>query len=420
MRVGFYESDITPPLGGFIPGYYSKMFAEDVYDRLYAKAVVIENDEELAAILSLDICEMEADMHEFITKRIEEYTGISADKVCITATHTHSGAPISNDLPIGCFADSAYKDVFYRIAADTVILAFKRLCDAECRFGTALVENVSYNRTTVRNSDETKSDETIAGVDNELAVLFFENDGLKIGAIVNYACHQDTVYPDVPGYSGDYSSELSIKLKEKYGQNFVSVFVPGACGDINHIAPDVKEPAKYDHRRIGNILADATVEAYTCSSSITGRVFSKKEEFVMPKRVIGLEEFKKEAIRYLKTDQSIMRLQNLTAYYLQNEQSAKNVFIQTIVIGDVCIFVMPGEIFTELGLTLKNKSIYKYNMVIENANCFGGYIPTKQAFDTDYDLYETSLCFDSCLTPDAGEFLVNKAIEISKQCAYNN
>jgi len=40
MRAAFYESDITPPLGGFMWGYYSRQIAVNVHDKLFAKAVV--------------------------------------------------------------------------------------------------------------------------------------------------------------------------------------------------------------------------------------------------------------------------------------------------------------------------------------------------------------------------------------------
>ena len=40
MRCAFYEKEITPPLGGDIPGYYINRFTEDVADELYVRAVV--------------------------------------------------------------------------------------------------------------------------------------------------------------------------------------------------------------------------------------------------------------------------------------------------------------------------------------------------------------------------------------------
>ena len=51
MRAAFYECDITPPLGGYMWGHYRDLRAYDVYDRLYAKALVVEDCGEYAAIV---------------------------------------------------------------------------------------------------------------------------------------------------------------------------------------------------------------------------------------------------------------------------------------------------------------------------------------------------------------------------------
>ena len=82
MRASFYECDVTPPLGGFFWGHYKEAFAEDVHTRLYAKAVVVEDKGDVAAILVIDSCALPPELHEAVTKRVYEYTGITADKIC--------------------------------------------------------------------------------------------------------------------------------------------------------------------------------------------------------------------------------------------------------------------------------------------------------------------------------------------------
>ena len=74
MRVAFYECDITPPLGGNMPGGFRENRAMDVFEQLYAKAVVIEDGGKYAAIVSMDICGVGAEFHDVITKRVEEYS----------------------------------------------------------------------------------------------------------------------------------------------------------------------------------------------------------------------------------------------------------------------------------------------------------------------------------------------------------
>ena len=98
------------------------------------------------------------------------------------------------------------------------------------------------------------------GIDPALPVLLFEREGKPVGAIINFACHQCCLQNMYNGYSGDYATVLAQRLKERYGNEFVSVFLLGACGDINHVNPDVNvdiPPLWYRH--MGNVLADAVL-----------------------------------------------------------------------------------------------------------------------------------------------------------------
>ena len=81
MRAAFYECDITPPLGGNMPGGYCANPAMDVFEPLYAKAVVVEDNGTYAAIVAIDTCEVDPGFHDVITGRVAEYTGIDRKSV---------------------------------------------------------------------------------------------------------------------------------------------------------------------------------------------------------------------------------------------------------------------------------------------------------------------------------------------------
>ena len=104
-------------------------------------------------------------------------------------------------------------------------------------------------------------------------------------------------------------------------------------------------------------------------------------------------------------------------YYVSRpEPEYTDLAVQCIKIGDTLIACLPGEIYVAYGKEIKEKSPYKHTFVIENCNTYCGYIPTKNAFDPDKNnLYETSLCYHSCHVPEAGEMLVNKALELADE-----
>ena len=79
---------------------------------------------------------------------------------------------------------------------------------------------------------------------------------------------------------------------------------------------------------------------------------------------------------------------------------------------DIAIVLLPGEVFVELGLSIKRSSPFRHTFVIELANDNPAYIPTEKAFKEGS--YET---VNSRIVPGGGERLANAAIELLKQAA---
>ena len=81
--------------------------------------------------------------------------------------------------------------------------------------------------------------------------------------------------------------------------------------------------------------------------------------------------------------------------------------VQVIALGDQIAFVaLPGEIFVELGLTLKQDSPYANTIIAELANGALGYIPNRQAYQEG--AYEV---VSSHFAPGGGEALLTSALK---------
>ena len=420
MRAAFYECDVTPPLGGFQWGHYKEAYAMEVHTRLYAKAVVVENEGDIAAILVIDSCALPGEMHEIVTKRVYEYTGITADKICMSANHTHSGAPVFDSPEIGCYADAAYKDVFFRLCADAIILAYKRLEETTVTFSTSEVKGPCFNRNYLREDGtygtqpSPNSVRPLDGVDEELPALMFECDGKPIGVIISYALHQCLTNESIHGYSGDYAAILSEELKKKYGEDFVSLFLVGTCGDVNHLNPD-PNGERYNYKTLGPILAKSFIDSQKDRVDVVGGVASAKE-FVNIKRRDPSIELNKEKLIKEMGDKSLMRARNMLYYISKKQPESTDLAVQCIAIGDTLIACLPGEMYMTYGRRIKKESPFKHTFVIENCNSYCGYIPAYEYFDEKRDnLYETSLCYHSCHVPEAGNILTDKALELANQ-----
>ncbi len=423
MRAAFYECDVTPPIGGYLWGYYSRRIAEDVSSRLYAKAVVIEDNGSVAAIVSVDSCSLPEEMHDIVTERIYSYTGIKPENVCICATHTHKGVPIFDSNEINCFKDEPHTDVFYRLTADAVILAYKRLGEdsVDITYGSGFVDGVSFNRN-AETKDGTyithprwRNDvvRVLEEVDKSLNIITFSKNGKKIGSIVNYSLHLDTTGRGM-WYSSDYAGVISDILKEKYGNDFVSLFVTGACGDVNHMIHDESIEVN-NHETIGKIIAEEAVKVIENSASTKGTLYSFKEEISIEKRRPDENEFKKLSDEKSgRGPDSLVVLAYLHHAYADRETHA-SLRLQAIKIGDICICALPGEIYTRTGLNIKEKSTFEKTIIVENSNCYCGYIPTENVFTPNSRLYEIALCNHSCLVPEAAKIIEDKALEMIKK-----
>ena len=423
MRAAFYECDITPPLGENMPGYYRANPAQDVFEPLYAKAVVVEDEGTFAAIVAIDTCEVNPNFHDAISARVKAYTGIDPASVCVHVVHTHKGAPTEHRPEAGQNYDPIYTDVCTRRAADAIILAYKRLQDGvTVKFGSGCVEGISFNRNYVVEGEirsfsagGKKHIGMLAGIDPALPVLTFERDGKPIGAIISFACHQDCTGREVNGYSADYSGILAKELKRQYGPEFVSVFMIGTAGDINHIPndPSVKLPPFW-YREMGHILAREAIRVIETDSKSAGEgVAVKKDLIELPRRLLDLDAVSQQLEKWARA-KDMMRLQNLVYYYKVHHEESDFLWLQAIRIGDACIYVYSGEIYVNFGLKLKERSPFAFNVVVENSNSFGGYIPTPEAFAEESDLYEISLCEGSCHVPEAGDMMTDRLLEFGK------
>lgn len=424
MKAAFYECDITPPLGGHMPGYYRANPAEEVYERLFAKALVLEDNGTYAAIVAIDTCEYIEDMTKAVTDRVLEYTGIPYESICIHATHTHKGAPIE-DLPhVGQVADSAYRDVCFRLIADAIILAHKRLDTAVAYFGCTRLEGFTFCRNYVRTDGKILTNTVADGVfshtlttpDTRLPVLLIKRGETPIGALFSFACHADATDADMKGYTSDFPTIASDELKRIYGQSFVSIYLAGASGDVNSRNPDksIKRPPRY-YKTIGQNLAQKVAEVIRTAQPVGNGISVCKESIRIERRQATEEYTEQMLARWQKAPGGMMRIRNLLYYQATNKATHSELTMQVICIGDTCLYVFPGEIFTDYAKQIAEKTPYKNHFVITNCNSYGGYVPTKVAFSEHSDLYEIALCYDSCLIPEAGEILTDRLLQMGNR-----
>lgn len=424
MRVGFYECDVTPPLGCGIPGYANFHSGQDVVDRLYVKAIVVESQETISAIVAIDACVMDNDIYDAVVKRVSEYTPIKPENICVHANHTHKGLPISDFSEFELKKDKEFTDVLYRKTADAIILAYKRLSDdITISYDTAVVSGFNHNRISILPDGSSKTwvsnkdveVRPLNGFNDTLFIMSFKSGDKLLGCITSYSQHQDCVGKSWI-YSGDFSSTFSQELRNKYGVGFVNVFLLAPCGDVNCVNHDKSLDIDYFHyhKVIGSSLAKATIEKIDNAKYYKNDALKVVEKsYTFPKRTFDTEdEILKEFDRCFDAIGSTLAVGRLIHYLACDNKGELNLRFKAMLIGDVCISFMPGEVFQSAINTIIEKSPFEKMIVVENCNSKCGYVASENAYHEKGMSYETTISTYTNVQKGAFEKFIDISLEL--------
>jgi neutral ceramidase len=431
VTAGAAVADITPPRGCPMAGYYSARGAEGTHDPLQAKALVVEQDGTRVALVALDLIGTPRELVEAARAAVEKATGIPAAHVMISATHSHTGPVLSER---GRFTDGVpggqqilrdyLKELPARIAA-AVKAADDTRRPARVTTATGREDGLAFNRRffmldgTVGWNPGKRNPRIVrpAGpTDPAVPVVFVDGlDGKPIATYVNFAMHLDTVGGMY--YSADYPYQLARCLAAVRGDDMVTIFTTGCCGDINHINVSSAAPQKGDGEaaRIGTRLAAEVLRTYERLEPVAVgplRVSHAIVELELPavtaedvakgKAVIAaLGAGAKPGPAFLEQVKAFQAVE-----VAGRLGKAFPVEVQVISLGDDLAWVsLPGEIFVELGLAIKAGSPFRHTIVAELANGSIGYIPNRVAYSQgNYEVVSARVA------AGGGEKLVDEAL----------
>ena len=446
LTAGVAVIDITPPLSYRMSGYFNERLSTGTLNPLHAKAVILRQGKDSAALAFCDIIGLSLDVSSRVRRQAAEKTGIPAANILIAATHTHTG-PLYfgalrkhfHDLAVAEYGSDPCEKVDYpsELVAKLVKVITKAnaaVKPVQLEAGVAEQQDLSFNRRFYMKDGPVRFNPGVlnpdivrpAGpIDPELGIVFFRQAGSgntptasflrskTVGALVNFALHLDTVRGTL--YAADYPFFLEQSLRETYGENFTLLFGTGTCGDINHIDVTKKERLKTDY--IGKTLAE-TIKAGTASLKVIREpALAVRSEIVQaPLQRYGPEKvaWARENIKKVGTSE-LSFLEQVEAYKILalEMRGGETIPLEVQVFRlspDVAVVGLPGEVFVDLGLAIKRASPFPTTLVIELCQDAPGYIPTTKAFAEGS--YET---VNSRIAPGAGEMMVEAAVRLLKE-----
>jgi hypothetical protein len=451
LRVGTAEVKITPPLATPLAGYLSARCSEGVLDDLYAKAAVLDDGKSKVALVTCDLIGLARPVVVEARRIIAAETGIPADNVMISATHTHTGPTV---LGMSVLADLAaagnklsreYTEQLPKSIAQAVRQASGSLTPARVAYGCKNEPDMSFIRrfwmkdgTVGWNPGKLNPNilRPIGAVDPQVNIVYAETpntkphqlqdqvapDGSHRGATsdskplltyVNFAMHPDTTGGNL--VSADFPATLARRLAEYKGPEMLTMFANGACGNIAHL--NVKwaggQTGPKEAGRLGTILSAAVLKAYPDLKDVKDvTIRARRETLELPVTKYTEAEVQKAHEVIAHHDAATPLLETAKANRVLNVAARKGkpieVDVQVIALGpDIAWVALPGELFVELGLSVKAGSPFRQTNIVELANGGFYYIPNRSAYAEGQ--YEVVV---SPYAQGAGEMLVATALRL--------
>ncbi len=440
FHAGVATVDITPPVGYRMSGYFRERLSTGTHDPLLAKALYLRQGDIEAAMVFCDIIGIAPAVSRQARDDAAKATGVPADNIVIAATHSHTGplyfGAMRNHFHQQAVAQEGsdkaeavdFPDQFARKCVEAIASAKKTARPVTLQAGFAEQQGLSFNRRfhmkdgTVRFNPGKQNANIVrvAGpIDPEVGLLLLKDIEAKqpLATVTTFALHLDTV--GGTEYAADFPLYLSNRLQAKHGEEFISMFAAGTCGDINHIDVSHKRPQKGhgEAERIGTALGE-TVAASLAKLPQIGDV-----SLAVRSKVVGapMQKFSDEEIANARADLPKIGTRELS--FLDQVKTYKiaavamrggdtlPLEVQVFRLSpEVAVVALPGEVFVDLGLAIKTASPFETTIVMELCNDAPGYIPTKKAFAEGS--YET---VNSRIAPSGGEMMVEAAVQLLKE-----
>ncbi len=418
LKIGVASATITPFLDVPLVGYYYPRMPDGVHDDLHAKALVIDDGHEQAVLVACDLVEVTREAVEEARRQISAKSGIPADHILISATHTHTGPE----------AVPSYVASLAHSIADSVLSAEGRKQPATLRVAIEQEPVLAHNRRYLMKDGGVMTNpgfrnpnivRAAGPIDPRVGVLEAEDEQHNpMMTWVNYAMHLDTV--GGTWISSDYAYYLARTLAAVKGPDVLTIFTIGPAGDINHW--DVSRPGPQrgfeTARGLGETLAGDVVKAYTHLEALDSvRIKAVSETIELPLAKItpqDVAEAEKVVAQppQIGVDFTLDRVKAEKVLHVDKRKGEKlKAEVQVLNVGPVAFVGIPGEYFVELGMRIKKESPFPYTFIVELANGDLGYIPTRRGFEEGgYEPTSTPMAAGS------GEKLADTAIELLKRC----
>jgi len=434
IKVGVAETIITPqnPIGVRMAGYdRGNNTSTGVHDDLYARSLVVEGkDGTSSAMITVALVNMSELVMDNIRNGVSAETGIPFKNVIVSSTHTHSG-------PMMGPPEDPYVKFFISRAVKSASDAWKQRVFGKIGVGATEVFGMALNDRRMEYGG-VPSDPEAAVIKVENAT------GKLLGIFFNYSCHPSVLDLHNLKFTEDWPYFTIKGIKEKLPKGVIVGYFQSAQGDskVGYLA-ELSAVGAYMQgirsfefaEKKGRVLTEAvlkTIPGITTSGNINVKVAYDK--FSVPRRTTFPISYA-EALKWQeKAKASLAEKEKLVLYYPKDadgmdklHEAARELYakgdpgkfigprtldkfkvdlwlatqavnqskmiealppnptpfmlpMQAIRLGNTVFVTFPAEVFSDIGVSVKNQSPFPNTFIFGVAGGYNGYIASAAEF----------------------------------------
>lgn len=347
LKAGVARVDLTPPLDLNAPlgGYGERMNrpAEGVHDRIFAKALVLQEGDKKFALITVDIVGFPPTLKPSLVKLLGG--GWSAEQMLLLASHSHTSIEMNALNPLntfeipqlGLYNARVHEFVMDRLV-DVVRRAEQNLVAVTVGTTTEAIEGWNRNR---RGGPLTDTGLTITRIDTR--------DGRPLAVLVNFTAHPTFMSGEDMLFSGDWPGHLQRTLESLIGDGVTAMYYNGAEGDQSPVGrADAGESHWEQAERYGRDLGVVAWKQWnTTKAAADVPLAYHAHTIALPERSWHPDFMKTGGAEYGLSEELFKKM--LPVLFPAEVDSV------SLRLGDLLIVGIPGEMAAGLGMKIKSQ-----------------------------------------------------------------
>lgn len=415
MKVGTAIRDITPLGPEQLCGYPESPVSTGVHDPLFLSAYYFTDGSNEALYLTADLCFFTRKKAEQIATAIADATGVPVAQIMLAATHTHYAPATDCDIyrqAIGPELCPEYMKLVLEKAVEAAAAAVHTAFEAKLAWSVGYCgkeQGIGGNRHDPEHLAQDPSVTVLSMVDESNTVR---------GVLVNYALHPTILNTTNSLVTADYVAYIRQCVTREYPDAIFGLMQ--GCSGNQSSRWFRKEQTFREAERFGATIGQEVLRLMKEQTyhSVQGPMQVKKIEF-MPEHVRTIPPLPEAKRQVQETRQAYEAAVNQNApmavqrsaectllgaemmelYAVGAEQYGQDeilattvpVVLQFLTLDTLTIVGIGAEVFTDVGLAVKEQSPYEVTMISTvTGGCPNGYL----CADYAYDLF----CYESAGT----------------------